>query len=302
MKSINTLIDDIYNLFTPKTKVQFKQEDIADFGTRLATHVSNRIQEERTGFTLRLSNLGTECNRKLWLQKHRPDTAEPLSPQTRFKFLYGDILEELVLFLAKVAGHTVSSSQKEVQVNGVKGHIDSIIDGRLVDVKSASPFSFQKFKSHGLEADDPFAYRVQLGSYLHASQDNPDLKDKDVASFLAVDKVLGHMCLDTHAQTGINYDELVTEKRSVLDTPTPPERPYVAKPDGKSGNETLDTQCSYCDHKFECWKDVNDGTGLRTFLYSNGPKFLTKVERLPAVPEVNRSGDIVTPVNADDPF
>lgn len=303
MKSISTLIDDIYGLFNPKTQVEFKSEDIEDFGKRLATHVTNRIAEERGPFTLRLSNLGTECNRKLWFQKHSPDTARPLSPQTRFKFLYGDILEEVVLFLAKVSGHKVASSQRTVNVNGVVGHIDAIVDGHLVDVKSASPFSFAKFKSHGLENDDPFAYRTQLGSYLHAVQDDPELKDKDVASFLAVDKVLGHMCLDTHAAPGVDYDELVNEKRKILDSPVPPERAYVAKPDGKSGNETLCTQCSYCDHNFECWKDVNDGKGLRTFLYSNGPKFLTKIERLPAVPEVNQAGEFVSPpTSPEDPF
>lgn len=310
MKSISTLIDDIYGLFSPKTKVDFKPDDIADFGTRLASHVTNRIQEERGGFTLRLSNLGTECNRRLWLQKHRPETAEPLSPQTRFKFLYGDILEELVLFLAKVAGHTVTNTQQTVDVNGVKGHIDGIVDGHLVDVKSASPFSFQKFKNHSLEASDPFAYRTQLGSYLHAVQNEPELKDKDVASFLAVDKTLGHMVLDTHGPTGVDYDELVNEKRALLDNPVPPERPYVAKKDGVTpnrpegnGNEFLDLNCSYCEHRFECWKDVNDGQGLRTFLYAQGPKFFTKIKKAPSVTEVNQAGEFISPpTNPDDPF
>jgi hypothetical protein len=216
--------------------------------------------------------------------------------------LYGDILEELVLFLAKVAGHNVSSSQQTVSVNGVKGHIDAIVDGRLVDVKSASPYSFNKFKSHGLEADDPFAYRTQLGSYLHASQDNPELVDKDVASFLAVDKTLGHMCLDTHAKTDTDYPALVNQKREMLAQEFPPDRPFTGKPEGKSGNESLQTICSYCDHKFDCWKDVNNGQGLRTFIYSTGPKHLTKVVKTPAVIEVNESGELVTTTQAGDPF
>jgi len=301
LKSIETLIDDVYGLFTKP--VPFKQEDINDFGRRLATHVSTRISEERGPGSLRLSNLGSACDRKLWLQINRPETGAPLPPATRFKFLYGDILEELVLFLAKVAGHTVTSEQKTVSVNGVLGHIDAIVDGRLVDVKSASPYSFNKFKSHGLEGDDPFAYRTQLGSYLHASQDDPELKEKDVASFLAVDKTLGHMCLDTHAKVDTDYDALVDQKREMLAKDTPPDRPFMGKPEGKSGNEALITICSYCDHKFDCWADANGGQGLRTFLYSTGPKYLTKVVKEPNVIEVNDEGNVVSPPpQPGDPF
>lgn len=225
-----------------------------------------------------------------------------MSPVTRFKFLYGDILEEVVLFLATMAGHTVASSQQTVSVSGVKGHIDAIVDGHLVDVKSASSYSFNKFKSHGLEADDPFSYRVQLGSYLHASQDDPNLIDKDTASFLAVDKTMGHMVLDTHARTDIDYDALATAKKEML-TGQIPTRPYAAKDDGKSGNQILQTICSYCDHRFECWADANDGKGLRTFIASTGPKHLTKVSREPRMLEVDRQGDIVpSQPQPGDPF
>jgi hypothetical protein len=300
LKSITTVIADIYGLFT--NPQPFAKKDIEAFGQRLATHVSNRISEERGTPTLRLSNLGAACDRKLWLQINRPETAASLPPATRFKFLYGDILEELVLFLAKVAGHKVSSSQQTVSVNGVKGHIDAILDGHLVDVKSASPYSFNKFKSHGLEADDPFAYRTQLGSYLHACQDDPELKEKDVASFLAVDKTLGHMCLDTHPKNDTDYDALVDQKRTMLAEATPPDRPFTGKAEGKSGNRSLETICSYCDHKFDCWSDANDGKGLRTFLYSTGPRFLTEVIKEPAVIEVNQAGEVVSTKAEGDPF
>lgn len=301
MKSISTLIDDIYSLFVKPPKIEKKE--IEDFGQRLAQHLSSRLSEERSGRTLRLSNLGSACDRKLWLSIHAPDTASPLPPATRFKFLYGDLLEEVVLFLAKVAGHKVASSQRTVSVNGVVGHIDAIVDGHLVDVKSASSFSFNKFKNHGLEKDDPFAYRTQLGSYLHGSQDDPELVDKDTASFLAVDKTLGHMCLDTHGKTDTDYDALVTTKKEMLAQMEPPPRPFAGKPDGLSGNETLQTICSYCEHNVHCWKDANDGVGLRKFIYSTGPKYLTKVVRQPRAVEVDENNLLVpAPLGKDEPF
>ena len=53
-------------------------------------------------------------------------------------------------------------------------------------------------------------------------------------------------------------------------------RPGVAgeifhdKPDGESGNRKLAIGCMYCDYKVDCWKDANDGKGLRKFDYKNG--------------------------------
>ena len=48
----------------------------------------------------------------------------------------------------------------------------------------------------------------------------------------------------------------------------------------------LPNECKWCPHKFECHKDSNEGKGLRTFKYSNGLTYLTKVVRTPRVEEV----------------
>ena len=66
-----------------------------------------------------------------------------LAPSTRIKFLYGHILEDLLILLSRVAGHTVTEEQKQVDVEGIKGHQDCKIDGELVDCKSASGFVFK---------------------------------------------------------------------------------------------------------------------------------------------------------------
>jgi len=229
-----------------------------------------------------MSNLGVPCDRKLWYTVNRPECGERLSGATAFKFLYGDIVERLVLHLAKIAGHEVVGEQTELDIDGVKGHRDAVIDGRLIDVKTATTHSFNKFKEHKLESDDPFGYLIQLGAYLHASQEDPDVKDKDKASFVAVDKQLGHICIDTYTTGHRDYSELVSRKRKILDGKEPPARAFGDIPDGKSGNRKLGTECSYCPFKHECWP------GLRTFNYAGGPTFLTKVEREPKVDENKR--------------
>lgn len=279
VKTLDTLVSDIYSLFTEPH--DFNQDNVEAFGKRLAQHISNRISEERSGGYLRMSALGTRCDRKLWYSVNTPDKAEELSPEVRFKFLYGDILEELVLFLAREAGHSVEGTQDTLEINGVNGHRDAIVDGVVVDVKSASSFSFKKFDNHLTSENDSFGYLDQLGAYLYASKNDPLVTEKNAAAFIAVDKQLGHLTVDIQPDTGKNYDKLVDEKRNVVSQKSPPPRGFTDEPDGKSGNRKLCIECSYCSFKKECWP------GLQTYFYSNGPRFLTNVARTPNVKEVS---------------
>jgi hypothetical protein len=285
-KSIDTLVEDIYALFTNDSYVP-NDDNVQQFGKRLSHHVANRLSENARPPSLRLSNLGTPCNRKLWYTVNTPEESEPLPPEVRIKFLFGDILEELLLFLAQEAGHLVEGQQDEVHVGDVVGHRDAVIDGRLVDCKSASSYSFKKFQANGLREDDPFGYLVQLGAYLHGSSGESIVRERDLASFLVIDKQLGKITLDTYAKDDTDYEQMVDDKRAMLAQPEPPPRAYKAEPDGKSGNMGLGVTCSYCPFKAKCWPD------MRTFLYASGPKFLTKVVNVPRVPEVDSNGEIV---------
>lgn len=276
-KKIDTLVDDIYRLFDGTH--EFSDESISSFGQKLAKHLSSRISEQRGTPTLRLSALG-QPDRKLWFTINTPELGEPLSPKTRFKFLLGDLLEELLLYLAEESGHKVEGAQDTLEINGVIGHRDAVIDGRTVDVKSASSYSFKKFKEHRLREDDAFGYIDQLNSYMFAAKDDPIVSDKRTGSFLVIDKTLGHICLDSYSSNGVDYDKVVENKREMLAQSTPPDRCYEPVPEGKSGNMKLGVQCSYCPFKKACYP------GLRTFLYSTGPVFLTHVEREPKVPEI----------------
>lgn len=278
MKSIDTLIPDIQALLTDMGKLSLSH--VSFFSDALAKKIGSKVEEERHSGTLRLSNLGTPCRRKLWYTINRPESGEPLTSETVFKFLYGDILEETVLWLAKEAGHSVEGEQDEVNLFGVKGHIDAIVDGILVDVKSASTASFNRF-AVGLTPDsDSFGYITQLQAYLACLQFDKRLRDKTVAGFIVVDKTLGKICLDRHPRSVVNYESYIDETRRLLSQRLPPPRRYEAEDFGKSGNKKLGVNCSYCPFKRECWP------GLRAFAYSTGPVFLTEVRRLPDVPEI----------------
>ena len=232
-----------------------------------------------TDFTLRMSNVG-KPQRQLWFEKRDEDTKGDVDGPTQIKFLYGHILEELVLMLVRMAGHEVTDEQKEVEVNGIVGHMDCKINGQVVDVKSASRFAFQKFKNGTLNSDDPFGYLGQLAGYEKA-------EGTDGGGFLVINKENGELCMfEPDDLDKPNIETTINTLRDNLKLDKPPELCYTPVPDGKKGNMRLPKGCSYCKYKHECHKDANDGAGLRTFKYSTGYAYLTEVVAEPKVEEV----------------
>lgn len=279
--SIETLIEDVLSLFDFGKRVN--DGDAAALGRTISDVVQIRLASygESSSPTLRMSNIGRP-DRQLWYELNGTHQKEDIGAQAKLKFLFGDIWEAILLFLCEQAGHTVESRQDEVVLDGVSGHPDAVIDGVVVDVKSASSYAFKKFKLGTLKEDDPFGYYHQLAGYTEAIQPDAD------GAFLAVDKQTAALALLPVPNTELKelrVRERVAAIRSIVQQDTPPERCYSVVPEGKSGNLKLPVGCSYCPHKFECWKDANGGSGLRTFIYATGPVYLTHVENEPRVPE-----------------
>jgi hypothetical protein len=230
-----------------------------------------------------MSAYGSKCLRKPWFKQHKPEIEEPLQGEARLKFIYGDIIEELVLGLAEASGHKVEGRQTRMNYAGLEGSRDAVIDGVTVDVKSANSRGFRKFKDHRLQFEDPFGYLSQISLYTLAAKDDPSVVVKDKSAFLAVDKERGQMVLDVYDVQHIEEAEVIGKIDAVYDKETLPPRGYKPVPEGFSGNEVLCVECSYCPFKEECWKDANKGQGLLKYLYANGVKFFTKVAKEPRV-------------------
>lgn len=275
-KSIDTLLDDVYELFGSDS-IKLNDELLDRLGDDLKGLMRYRFESERKAPHLRLSAVGKPA-RQLWYELSGHEK-EDLPPQTYIKFLFGDLWELVLLWAAKETGHSVEFEQAEVEVNGVVGHNDAIIDGVVVDVKSASSFAFKKFADGSLPDNDPFGYMEQLAAYCTAHGGLP-------GAFWAVDKQTGKMTLlqfDFNELEMYGVEERIEYMKEVLESPEAPERCYEPQPDGKSGNMKLGTNCSYCPFKYECWSDANNGVGVRTFLYSNGPRHLVQVVKEPNV-------------------
>ena len=239
----------------------------------------SKPREVENSFRLRMSNIGRPL-RQLWYESKNTSDPHVVSGSTQIKFLYGHILEEIVLMLVRMAGHKVTSEQKEVNVDGILGHMDCKIDGQVVDVKTASKFSFNKFKDGSLVNNDPFGYLAQLSGYETAEQTKE-------GGFLVINKESGELCLfrpDDLEKP--NVKEKIEKVKAAIAVDTPPERCYAPIPEGKKGNMKLPSGCAYCPYKFECYSDANDGDGLRAFRYSNGPVYFTEVAVEPRVEEI----------------
>ena len=284
-KTLDTLVEDIYNkigVLADGEHIDLDPETIDQFGESMKEILYKWSHPEpRSGATLRMSNIGKKP-RQLWFDMKSEDTAEKMPPSLFIKFLYGHLLEEIVLFLIKLSGHKVTSEQKEIKVSGIKGHMDCVIDGEVVDIKTASGFAFKKFRDGTLAENDMFGYMAQLAGYEAA-------EGTDNGGFLALNKESGELALyrpDNFDKP--NIKKKITDIKKAVKLAKPPALCYSPVPDGKSGNMQLPRECVYCRHKFECHKDSNEGKGLRVFKYSNGLRYLTQTPKPPKVIEVTQ--------------
>ena len=282
-KTLDTLVQDIYDKLD--TLTEGKSLDVSDeTAIAFGESMKQALLNWSTPYTndkqkLRMSNIG-KPNRQLWYDMHSKEKTSSFSAPTQIKFLYGHILEEVVLFLVRLVGHSVDSEQKEAEVDGIKGHMDCKIDGEVIDIKTASSFAFRKFKEGTLPDDDPFGYMAQIAAY-------EESEGTDKGGFLTLNKENGELTLFRPDELDKpNIKARIKLLREQMKEDTPPDFCYATIPDGKSGNMKLPRGCVYCRHKFECHKDSNIGMGLRVFKYAKKFEYLTNVAKLPRVQEV----------------
>jgi len=283
-KTLDTLIEDIYAKLEPLTQgepLDISDADIEIFGEAMKQAFIGwaRPSKRDSNFSLRMSNVGRPL-RQMWYDSKAVEKDRNMTPSLMIKFLYGHLLEEVVLMLVRLAGHEVTDEQQEVTVEGITGHMDCKIDGEVVDVKTASSFAYSKFKYGTLAENDPFGYLSQLAGYEAASGTNG-------GGFLVINKESGELCMfipEDLDKPNIK-DRIVTIKK-LLDSDQPPLRCYPTEAEGAKGNEKIAKNCAYCTHKHDCFADSNDGEGLRTFKYAKGLTYLTKVVQAPNVEEV----------------
>lgn len=292
MKTIDTLTEDIYHVLD-HTKDHESNTNWADgAATRISSELvkaSDKRDKPREKGKLWASDLGKQCLRQHWYNFNAPEYGDKLEGHTKFKFLYGNVLEETVLYFAEEAGHSVTNQQErvETEVNGwtISGRIDAVIDGVLVDVKSTSSYGFKRYKDGIDSTNDSFGYLEQVGFYGAYNTIEPHTQG---TGFVWIDKQNGHIKFTECVPP--NRDNLERKAKDIIDVVDKGEldvaRGYATKPYGKSGNMTLAIGCSYCPFKQRCYQDANNGLGLKGYAYNQGPVWFTEIKREPNVPQL----------------
>ena len=215
-------------------------------------------------FRLRMSNIGRDyC--KLWYDKNEPENAIPRSTNFIINMMIGDIVEAIFKGLLVQSGVKFSNGEDVSMDLGagvtINGTPDLIMDGKVDDIKSASPWSYtNKFKDfETLAESDSFGYVAQLGGYAKAAGVKP-------GGWWVINKGTGEF---KYVSAGdIDSEEVAENTRQLAARLAenkfercyePIEETYRKKP---TGNLILGKECGWCDYRYKCWAGLQEMPSL----------------------------------------
>lgn len=235
---------------------------IEEAGENFKASLRKQFQSDKRTFGIRMSNVGRpSC--QLWMQKHKADKQEAKPYDFIMKMLMGDAIECIALFVMKAAGVDVQdvSGKVTLELDGrqIDGEYDVIIDDKVWDVKSASPYSFQnKFKDFdSLAKDDTFGYVSQGFGYAEAS-------GKKFGGWIAVNKVTGEWKFVEADNSKEMHHKVLGDIKETYDLITSDSTEFkrcfddVAETYRKvpTGNRHISRTCDFCEFKHECWPNL----------------------------------------------
>ena len=264
---LSTLIESfLYDAVRGQGKLS--PEIISEFKESCGKALEKQFNETND-WRMRMSGLGKPlCQQQL----EKKGKEKEISYNTVIKFLMGDLLEAVAIAVMKGAGVNIEKVQEPVKlkIGGIelKGTYDVKIDGRVWDIKSASPSNFMgKFGEFGsynkIKEDDPYGYVMQR--HLYGEADNSDF-----CGWIAINKVTGEfaVCEAPENQQKDRKEILESANETIKSLKSNKKfeklygeitETYVPK-SGKNkglrietGNTLLESICGYCDFRKHCW-------------------------------------------------
>jgi hypothetical protein len=245
-----------------KSPVQADKKLVEEFGEACKNALLKQFTEDRSSkFEIRMSNAGRPLCQLQMEAKGVKGEGQPYNVKIRNTF--GDLIEALALFIMKSAGVNVKNEQKKVtyefEGNKIEGKQDVEIENKIWDIKSASPYSFEKkFGEDGgfneVVKDDTFGYASQ--GFLYAES-----QSKDFGGWIVINKSTGEwtVCetpklVEPHKSNAIKKAK---DNVKAIKDGVPFKRQYDAIEEtfrGKpTGNKVLGLACSFCPYKLPCW-------------------------------------------------
>jgi hypothetical protein len=241
-----------------------------DIRKQVASDVEAALEKQfggkpRDEFRLRMSNIGRPTC-QLWFEKNDPEDKTPLPPHFLINMIIGDIVEAVFKGLLRAAEVDFKDNDnvtlKLKDGTEVKGEYDMVLDGKVDDVKSASPWSYKnKFNSlETLAKSDSFGYVSQLVGYAEAA-------GVDVGGWWVVNKANGEFkYVDANDVDKGAVMESIEDTVEYINEDKPFKRCFEAVPETHfrkpTGNLKLGSECSFCSFKHKCWSNIQTRTAV----------------------------------------
>lgn len=223
--------------------------------------VGKQFNSSERNFTLRMSNIGRPyC--QLWFDKNKPE--DGIDPPANFlmNMMIGDIVEAVFKGILTEAGVEFSDGFKstlEVGDHRIDGTHDLIMNKRVDDIKSASPWSYKnKFKDYEtLKEHDSFGYIGQLAGYSKAL-------GVDVGGWWVINKGTGEFKYVSAWDMAVEREDILDEVKQKADDLVgnefkrcfePVEETFRKKP---TGNKVLSEECGWCKYRYKCWPSLQE--------------------------------------------
>jgi len=255
-------------------------------------HYLRKMYEDdpNRSFSIRMSQIGRPlCQQQMEKLKATAMQDEWNNPLRMF---FGGVLEATTICILKAAGITIEEEQtvtslpvtlSDGTVIHVSGTLDLVIDGKVWDVKSASPVSFEsKFASYeALKSDDTFGYMAQLFGYSKAKSLPP-------GGWIVIDKSSGMIRIIPVPE---NYDEEMSKQLKIIASNvealvknSPFKRCYTEVDETfkkrYTGNKVLASPCIYCKFRYTCWPTLKYLPSVSSTAYDKPYKYYTYVDTI----------------------
>ena len=239
---------------------------IEAFGEDCKTAIRKQFSRN-SEYRIRMSGLGRPlCQQQLEKQGLKQDVAY----NDVIRFLIGDLVEAAAILVMKAAGVNVQQEQGQcsLELDGqtVNGTLDVIIDDKVWDIKSTSPWSFEnKFSGRGgydaIKEDDPFGYIMQ-GFLYSESQGLP------FGGWIAINKSSGEWDFveapDNQDEDGETYLKEAAQRVRAIVNDAKFKIPFTSLPETytykgvkyETGNRLMPKTCTFCSFKENCWKSA----------------------------------------------
>jgi len=211
--------------------------------------ILSEIKKGGRGY-LGISQIGHECDRKLWYDYTSPKPVDDARIKRIFDF--GNMIEDYVVGLLRKAGLTVYDKDENGKQFGVvlaggtvAGHSDGVVTGlpesskpHLLEIKSMKNSSFNQLKKKGVKACSD-TYWGQVQGYMG------ELKLENCL-FIAMNKDNCELYQERIKYDPFLHKALINRAIDITSLDIPPKRMTTKKTFFK---------CKMCSHYEECWNE-----------------------------------------------